>query len=174
MFYSTFFTLLASALPAMAVTYMEPATFIAGSFTEEPAAQVVWLGKEEQQVAKEILGHPYQGLRVRYWTSGDKTAWILDEIGKEKPITTGIVVSDTGVERVTILAFRESRGGEVRHPFFTAQFAGVSLDDNLRLNESIDGISGATMSVSAVSNVTRLALYLHSKVRRSGQYAASR
>jgi len=29
-----------------------------------------------------------------------KTVWILDEIGKEKPITVGIVVDDGKIERV--------------------------------------------------------------------------
>ncbi|MDA0792136.1 MAG: FMN-binding protein [Proteobacteria bacterium] len=38
------------------------------------------------------------------------------------------------------------------------------LDSDLQLTGSIDGITGATLSVKAVTNVTRFALYLHESV----------
>jgi hypothetical protein len=60
---------------------------------------------------------------------------------------------------VTVLAFRESRGWEIRHPAFTQQFKDATLIDNA-LDRHIDGVSGATLSVWAMTAVTRLALYL--------------
>lgn len=108
-----------------------------------------------------ILNHEYQGLRVRYWSRDDRTAWIFNEIGKELPITIGVVVEANKVVQIDILAFRESRGGEVRYPFFTKQFRGLSLTASHRLSDTIDGISGATLSVWAVTRATRAALYLH-------------
>ena len=33
---------------------------------------------------EEILDHKYKGLRVRYWRQEKKSAWILNETGKEK------------------------------------------------------------------------------------------
>ena len=123
---------------------------------------------------EEILGHKYKGLRIRYWINAKRTAWILDEIGKDKPITTGIVINNNKIERVKILAFRESRGWEVKHEFFTDQFKHASIDkentsEANQLNRSIDNISGATLSVRAVSKLSRIALLLHQKIINDGK-----
>ena len=144
----------------LATEYLSPQNFVAQSFEKPPRLRTLWLNEEHQLLAKRTLGHAYRGLRVRYWQYDTKTAWILDEIGKEKPITIGVVLDSNKIEKITILAFRESRGGEVRHPFFTHQFSGLFLKDNAELSDRIDGISGATMSVRAVSNVSRFALAL--------------
>ena len=98
---------------------------------------------------------------------GDRTAWVIDEIGKERPITIGVVVADGRIESVDVLAFRESRGGEVRYPFFTKQYKNLGLKDGDRLDGHVDGITGATLSVWAVTKVSRLALVLHSEVIRN-------
>ena len=141
--------------------------FVAQNFDETPRVDNLWLTERHQETAKRILGHKYRGLRIRFWRSGNRTAWILGEIGKEKPITIGIIVDDGQIEKVAILAFRESRGGEVRHPFFTRQFAGLYLKDNLKLSGRIDGITGATLSVRAVSNISRYALFLHNSLENN-------
>ena len=96
---------------------------------------------------------------MRYWQSGDRSVWILNEIGKEQPITFGVVIQAGKIERVKVLAFRESRGGEIRHPAFTQQFKDATLVGKA-LDRHIDGVSGATLSVWAMTAVTRLALYL--------------
>ncbi|WP_373098012.1 FMN-binding protein, partial [Zhongshania sp.] len=103
-----------------------------------------------------------------------KTAWILEEIGKEMPITIGVVVDldsadgkSLAVSRVDILAFRESRGWEVRHDFFTEQFKGAVLVRDDILSQHIDGITGATLSVRAVKQVARIALLLADEVQPS-------
>jgi hypothetical protein len=103
-------------------------------------------------------------MRVRYWQEQTQTVWIMDEIGKELPITTGIVVSNGAIDRVRVLVFRESRGWEVRHDFFTNQFKGASMQEDGRLNRQIDGISGATLSVRAVEKLARVALLLDPRV----------
>ena len=57
-----------------------------------------------------------------------------------------------------LLAFH---GWEVRYPFFTDQFNGLQLDEKKQLNKKVDGISGATLSVNALTRLSRLALHLH-------------
>jgi hypothetical protein len=148
-----------------ATEYIKPADFIKNSFEGNPSIKSIWIKEDQQTVAKSIFGHTYQGLRVRYWQLGSKTTWILDEIGKEQPITVGIVIDQNRIEKVAILAFREYRGGEVRHAFFTKQFVDATIDQEHELDTNIDGISGATLSVRAVSRVSRYALYLHSLVQ---------
>ncbi|MFA7553812.1 MAG: FMN-binding protein [Spongiibacteraceae bacterium] len=142
--------------------YLTDDQFLARIFPERSEQpQALWLNASIKNEISQILTHEYNGLRVRYWRSGSRTAWIFNEIGKELPITIGVGVDQNQVMQIEILSFRESRGGEVRYPFFRDQFQGVSLADDHRLSKTIDGISGATMSVRAVSRVTRLALYLH-------------
>ena len=142
--------------------YQEPSQFVGEAFTgATPAPQVLWLTGPLRDQVQAILGHAPRALRVRYWEHSGRSAWVLDEIGKERPITVGIVVNGNGIERIKVLVFRESRGWEVRYPFFTEQFVGAKLDGNQRLDRSIDGISGATLSVRALKKLARVALLLH-------------
>jgi hypothetical protein len=145
--------------------YLEPDAFINQVFDNAPPKpQVLWLNKELKAEIVDILDHKYNGLRVRYWQqeldNKRRTAWILDEIGKEKPITVGLVVHDHKIELVKVLVFRESRGWEVRYDFFTKQFEKAALKDDNRLDKHIDNISGATLSVHALTKLARIALLL--------------
>lgn len=144
--------------------YMEPTVFIEQSFEDTPEQKVLWLTKEVKTSIKSILGHDYKGLRIRYWQSGQRTAWILEEIGKVKLITAGFVVESGAMRDLQVLIYRESHGWEVRYPFFTDQFEGLKLEDDQKLNRSIDGISGATLSVNSLTRLARLALHLHQTV----------
>lgn len=145
--------------------YQEPDAFLKETFAGlTPETKALWITPDLKDRVTGILGHPPNAMRIRYWADGRRTAWIVEEIGKEKPITTGIVVNDGSIERVKVLIFRESRGWEVRHDFFTEQFAGAVLTGQHQLDRNIDGISGATMSVSAVTRLARMVLYLDQQV----------
>lgn len=154
--------LLTLSLPAGAAEAEAEATrFLAESFSQPPASATVWLAAELKPAVRAILGHDMTAARLRYWRLGNRTAWVLDEVGKEMPITVGIVVDDGAISRMRVLAYRESRGWEVQSPNFLRQFAGARLGDEQQLDRSIDGISGATLSVRALTRVARLALLLH-------------
>ena len=142
--------------------YQSPEEFLAEAFggqTPEPA--LLWIRGPVRDHIKEILGHRYSGIRIRYWARGQRTAWILEEIGKYKPITTGFVVDQGRIRTVKVLIYRESHGWEVRYPFFTDQFRDVRLTQDWELSGDIDNISGATLSVNALTRLAALALYLH-------------
>lgn len=150
---------------AWAEVYQSPEAFLNEVFAGAiPAPEALWLTGEVRDSATEILGHEPPQLRVRYWRRDARSAWILEEIGKEKPITTGIVVDAGRIERIRVLVFRESRGWEVRHSFFTDQFTRMGLTAERKLDGTVDGISGATLSVRALTKLARLALYLHQKI----------
>jgi len=149
--------------------YQQPEDFLNETFgSATPTARAVWITADLKQRIAAILGHPPAAMRIRYWSHDQRTAWIVEEIGKEKPITTGIVISGNRIERVKVLIFRESRGWEVRHDFFTDQFHGATLNGRAELDRSIDGISGATMSVSAVTRLARMVLLLDQEVGADG------
>lgn len=148
--------------------YQTSEAFLTETFGESiPKPKVLWLKGELKEECKNILGHPYSRLRVKYWQQGARSAWVLDEIGKEKPITVGLVIDQAEVEKIKVLAFRESRGWEIKHPFFTRQFDGVSLTEKQQLDKNIDGVSGATLSVRALKKLARMALHLNRHVQHS-------
>ena len=142
--------------------YQQPEKFIQEVFADvEPEQKRLWIKADLKQKIKNILGHDLALLRIRYWQDQQRTAWILEEIGKTEPITMGFVINAGVIELSRVLIFRESRGWEIRHPFFTDQFKNATLSTDLKLDRHIDGISGATLSVAAVNKLARLALMLH-------------
>ena len=145
---------------AMERVYQSPESFIAEVFKANPPSKLVWLTKDAQAVVSDILGHAPRQLRQRYWGDGTRTLWVLEEIGKEELITAGFVVHQGRIEQAKILAYRESRGMEVRYPAFLKQFKGAVLNSDNHLDRTIDGISGATLSVIAMQRMARTALYL--------------
>ncbi|MCO4798335.1 MAG: FMN-binding protein [Colwelliaceae bacterium] len=147
-------------------TYQTTEQFLKSVFQGEQAkAKSIWLKGDDKKIIESIMSHKYNRLRIRYWQLNDETVWVLDEIGKEKPITVAIHIHGKTIQQVKVLAFRESRGDEVRHSFFTDQFMNATLTEDHQLTEHIDGITGATMSVRALTKVARLALWLNNKVQ---------
>jgi hypothetical protein len=146
--------------------YQTAEAFLQETFAGQlPKPKMLWLSGDLKKVASEIMGHPYLKLRVKYWQHKQRTAWVLEEIGKEKPITTGFVIDNDHIEKIKVLVFRESRGWEVKHPFFTRQFNDAQLNGDGELDRDIDGITGATLSVQALIRLSHLALYLHQYVQ---------
>ncbi|WP_439133520.1 FMN-binding protein [Pseudomaricurvus sp.] len=125
--------------------------------------QTLWVTQPQREVMEDILGRSFRSLRVRYWGHEQRTVWIFEEVGKEMPITFGVIVDGEQIDDVVVMEYRESRGGEVRHPFFTRQFQQLELTDEQppSLDGHIDGITGATLSVRAMTKIATLALFCH-------------
>ncbi|KGJ89540.1 FMN-binding protein [Thalassotalea sp. ND16A] len=144
--------------------YQSNDQFLEQAFNAEiPKAEVLWLTAEDKAAISAIMNRKFNKLRIRYWQQDVATVWILDEIGKEKPITIGVHIEDNKIVNLKVLAFRESRGDEVRHQFFTKQFIDAELNEENQLTQHIDGITGATLSVRALKKVARLALWLNNR-----------
>src|SRR5439155_1311388 len=73
-------------------------------------------------------------------------------LGKDQPITFLVAVDPTDrLKDVDILVYREPYGGEVAYEPWRRQFRGKSTGDSLRVGKEIRSISGATISVHAVT-----------------------
>ncbi len=158
----TFFllSLLLFSTALHAEQYQSKDDFLAEAFYQQPPKpKVLWLKADLKKDVADILQHKPGFLRTRFWQKDERTVWILEEIGKIKPITVGIIIDTDKITLVRVLAFRESRGWEVKHDFFTDQFKQLSLTPDLGLSKNIDGISGATLSVRALQKTARIALY---------------
>ncbi len=146
-----------------ASVYETQSEFLNRAFSGPPPdPAVIWLSGERKTVVRQILGHNYAALRLRSWCRAGRSAWVLDEIGKELPITVGVIVENDYIKNLRVLTYRENRGGEVATASFTDQFNGAGLETNGGLDTRIDGISGATLSVQALTRLASMALFLHS------------
>lgn len=147
--------------------YQSNDAFISQAFNGNSGeAKVLWLDDDLKQAVEAILAHRFNKMRVRYWLHNNETVWIMDEIGKESPITVGIHVKDQQIAQTKVLVYRESRGDEVRHDFFTDQFKAAKLTEQHQLDKHIDGITGATLSVRALTKLSRIALLLDAHINQ--------
>jgi len=145
--------------------YLNQEEFLRLAFGKQtPTAQLLYLNADLQRISTALMGHPYHAKRIRYWQQSDRSAWILEEIGKDRPITIGVVIQTGQIEMVKIMVFREERGAEVHENFFIQQFNRLHLLENGELSSPVDGITGATLSVNAVTAITRFALAMHQHV----------
>lgn len=145
--------------------YKQPSEFIKSAFSGKiPNTSILNISGDVKSRSKAIMAHSYGESRVRYWKQGSKTVWILEEIGKTQPITTGFVVEKGRIKSVEVLIYRESHGWEVSKPFFTKQFSNATLKSGDRLSADIRNIAGATLSVRALTKLGRLALYFDTLV----------
>lgn len=164
-YFIVFFTFCFVVSPCVAKSvYQTPKDFVSKAFLgTPPAPKTLWLTKQYSPTVKKILGHQYIKKRIQYWRMNNKSVWILEEIGKEKTITLGLIINEQKIQQLSVLIYREKRGDEVRHHFFTRQFDNAKITKDHELNRYIDGVSGATLSVNALKKLARLALYLDSQ-----------
>ncbi|MEE9615164.1 MAG: FMN-binding protein [Thermodesulfobacteriota bacterium] len=86
-------------------------------------------------------------------------ATVPNEVGKTRRITFMVVMDRDGkVKSVDILVFRESHGYEIENPRWRKQFEGKTIEDPIRPRRDIKNISGATLSVRAVTRGVKKAL----------------
>jgi Na+-translocating ferredoxin:NAD+ oxidoreductase RnfG subunit len=79
-------------------------------------------------------------------------AQIGNVLGKDQPITFLVAIDAADrLKDVDILVYREPYGGEVAYEPWRRQFRGKTADDSLRVGKEIRNISGATISVHAVT-----------------------
>jgi Na+-translocating ferredoxin:NAD+ oxidoreductase RnfG subunit len=95
-------------------------------------------------------------------------ATVMNEIGKTRYITFMVVLDPGGaVKSIHLLVFRESQGYEIDNPRWRRQFEGKTINDPLRLKRDIRNISGATLSVRAVTKGVKNVLAVFQVVRPS-------
>jgi hypothetical protein len=139
-----------------------PPPFVAAAFNAPPPPRTLSLTGETAQAAARLLGHPVHQPTVTFWREDGVTVWILTARGKAHPMTAGFVVAQGRLMNSALLESRDQRVKAVRTEAFLNQFKGATLDRDRKLDRSIDGITGASISVNAMKNMARLALYLDS------------
>lgn len=109
-------------------------------------------------------------LRVRRNGVLQGFAQVRHVMGKDQPITC-LVATDTALvlKDIDVLVYREAYGGEVAYEPWRRQFRGRSPADSLVVGRNIRGISGATISVHAVTALVRATLADFARWRGEGK-----
>jgi hypothetical protein len=158
------FSMMLPTLVSAASVYETQAEFLDRAFSDSPPApDLIWLSGDKKSKVREILGHDYAALRLRYWCAAGRSAWVVEEIGKELPITVGVIIESNYIESLRVLTYRENRGEEVVTPSFSDQFIDTTINSSGELDKHIDGISGATLSVQALTRLATMTLYLNAE-----------
>lgn len=96
-------------------------------------------------------------------------AEVRNVIGKDQPITFLVAVDAADrLKDVDILVYREPYGGEVAYDAWRKQFRGKTAGAPLQVGRDIRSISGATISVQAVTVGVRQALAELTNWHRTG------
>ena len=112
----------------------------------------------------EILKDSYHSPVIKYWKVGNKVAFILEAIGKHEFITTGYLVENNKISDAKVITYRENYGYEVKYDYFINQIKGNSLKTTNKLSKNLANISGATMSVNSMRKLSKLSLFLYTKI----------
>ena len=139
----------------------EESDFINETFLEHDlkAKKLIIKGDLKKDI-KLIMGKYYKKIIMKYWEREGKTLWILNSIGKYKPITAGFVVEKCSIKEAKVLIYREPIGYEIKYPNFLNKLVGLVIKENIKLDRNIDNISGATLSVNSMDRMARTALIL--------------
>ena len=136
--------------------------------TTEQAQRLLFPGESLQAVSVTLTNDQRKAIamasRVRVredtlsaWRTSSGGWFLADNVvGKHEFIDFALALTRDGtVKGVEIMTYRETYGGEVRHPKWRAQFAGKTASAPLELDHDIKNISGATLSSSHITEGVR-------------------
>jgi Na+-translocating ferredoxin:NAD+ oxidoreductase RnfG subunit len=87
-------------------------------------------------------------------------------IGKSMPITFVVLLDVEGnIISTNIIKYREPYGGAVSNDNWNEQFTGKNSSSDFTVGESVNGISGATISVNSVTKGIRKIALLYEKIK---------
>ena len=131
---------------------------------EVPMHKYIILKDDIEHGVNKILKDTYHLPVIKYWQVGKKIGFILETIGRHEFITTGYVVENNKITDARVLIYRENYGYEIKYDYFLDQIRGNSLKGNGKLVKRIANISGATLSVNSMRRLSKLSLFLYSKI----------
>ena len=87
-------------------------------------------------------------------------------IGKSMPITFIVLLDvDGNIISTDIIKYREPYGGAVSNENWNEQFTGKNSNSDFTVGESVNSISGATISVNSVTKGIRKIIFLYEKIK---------
>lgn len=153
------------------VRYALPAAAVVSVASSASAVQYLSI-EEAQKAAFPAATHFSEVQAGRVWKAeaGGKAIgyFVFDRVvGKHLYIDYAVALTAAGaVQKVEILQYRESYGGEIRSPSWLAQFVGKTSGNALKINGDIRNIAGATLSSTHVTEGVKRILAAYGKRSR--------
>ena len=135
-------------------------SFVEAQLDAPVSVESVVVTGEVSRVCADVLGRPYAHPAIQCWGSATGNVWVVAAPGKHGLITAAFAVEDGRVLGCRVLADKEQRGRGIRTQRYLDQFRGAGLRRGDKLDRRIDGITGATISSTAMIKMALLALRL--------------
>ena len=129
------------------------------------------LNKKNKQSIQNQAQQIFYKDELYYWKISQNDTTIayafLDNVkGKSMPITFMVILNKEGtIKNTTIIKYREPYGGEVSNNRWLEQFNEKNEKSNYDVGKTIDGITGATISVNSLSKGIKKIVLLYSQVK---------
>lgn len=116
--------------------------------------QPVSLKKDQEKQIKERSGVTVRDKNIQLWKTSKGSWFFVDRvIGKHEFITYAVgLTSDGSVKQVEIMEYKETYGYQVREKKWLAQFTGKDSPSEIKFDDDVKNISGATLSSRNISN----------------------
>lgn len=116
--------------------------------------------EQKNQISRQarVSLHPDRCRAWQVYDNNHTIGWFYVDnvIGKHDFITYAAAISPSGnVIGVSVLTYRETHGEEVAHKSWLDKLTGKTYRDAFKIDDDIDGISGATLSVRNMSDGVR-------------------
>ena len=129
------------------------------------------LNKKNNQSIQNQAQQIFYKDELYYWKISQNDTTIayafLDNVkGKSMPITFMVILNKEGtIKNTNIIKYREPYGGEVSNNRWLEQFNEKNEKSNYDVGKTIDGITGATISVNSLSKGIKKIVLLYSQVK---------
>lgn len=150
-----------AGLVSLPVTYVYAETYL----TVDQAKKALWentalysipvtLTKQQMDSIELVSKTRVKDSLLNAWKTNDGGWFIVDQVvGKHEMIDIAVALTSNGtVKGIEVLTYRETYGGEVKNPKWLAQFLGRGHTENLKLDEQVKNISGATLSCRHITD----------------------
>ena len=129
------------------------------------------LNKKNNQSIQNQAQQIFYKDELYYWKISQNDTTIayafLDNVkGKSMPITFMVILSEDGtIINANVIKYREPYGGEVGNNRWLEQFNEKNEKSNYDVGKTIDGITGATISVNSLSKGIKKIVLLYNQMK---------
>ena len=129
------------------------------------------LNKKNKQSIQNQVKQAFYKEELYYWNISQNDTTIayafLDNVkGKSMPITFMVILNKDGsIINTNVIKYREPYGGEVGNNRWLEQFNEKNEKSNYDVGKTIDGITGATISVNSLSKGIKKIVLLYNQVK---------
>jgi len=122
--------------------------------------------KIENTVKQKFFSDWLYVYRISVKDSAIAIGFLDNVIGKSMPITFFVLLDVEGnIISTNIIKYREPYGGAVSNDNWNEQFTGKSSGSDFTVGKSVNGISGATISVNSVTKGIRKIALLYEEIK---------